>query len=164
MLGSAEATLQPQGNERKAENQRLRWQSRKMENLGLGCAVSHTALCACFSHSIVSSSLRLHRLQPARLLCPWNSSGKNSGVCCHFLLQGTFPTQESNQGLPHSGQILYRLSHLGSLYGPGLPSDEKKKMISCLSSWCSDFCPFWLTPALAGPLPRRSGQYFLPQS
>ena len=26
-------------------------------------------------------------LQPARLLCPWDSPGKNSGVCCHFLLQ-----------------------------------------------------------------------------
>ena len=36
---------------------------------------------------------------PARLLCPWNSSGKNTGVGCHFLLQGIFPTQESNLGV-----------------------------------------------------------------
>ena len=35
----------------------------------------------------------------ARLLCPWNSSGKNTGVGCHFLLQGIFPTQGSNMGL-----------------------------------------------------------------
>ena len=35
-------------------------------------------------------------LQPARLLCPWDFPGKNTGVCCHFLLQGIFPTQGSN--------------------------------------------------------------------
>ena len=29
---------------------------------------------------------------PAKLLCPWDSPGKNTGVSCHFLLQGTFPT------------------------------------------------------------------------
>ena len=28
-----------------------------------------------------------HRQQPARLLCPWDSPGKNTGVGCHFLLQ-----------------------------------------------------------------------------
>ena len=35
-------------------------------------------------------------LQPARLLCIWDSPGKNTGVGCHALLQGIFPTQESN--------------------------------------------------------------------
>ena len=34
---------------------------------------------------------------------------------CHFLLQGTLPTQESKPGLPHCRQTLYRLSHQGSL-------------------------------------------------
>ena len=34
---------------------------------------------------------------------------------CHCLLQGIFPTQESNPGLPHCRQTLYRLSHQGSL-------------------------------------------------
>ena len=33
--------------------------------------------------------------------CPWNFPGKNTGVVCHFLLQGIFPTQGSNPGLPH---------------------------------------------------------------
>ena len=33
---------------------------------------------------------------PARLLCPWDSPGKNTGVGCHTLLQGIFPTQGSN--------------------------------------------------------------------
>ena len=32
---------------------------------------------------------------PARLLCPWASPGKDTGVGCHFLLQGIFPTQRS---------------------------------------------------------------------
>ena len=34
---------------------------------------------------------------------------KNTGVGCHFLLQGIFPTQGSNLGLPHCGQTLYHL-------------------------------------------------------
>ena len=36
---------------------------------------------------------------PARLLCPWDSPGKNTKVGCYFLLQGIFPTQELNPGL-----------------------------------------------------------------
>ena len=38
-------------------------------------------------------------LQPTRLLCPRNSPGKNTGVGCHALLQGIFPTQGLNPGL-----------------------------------------------------------------
>ena len=37
---------------------------------------------------------------------PWDSSGKNTGVGCHFLLQGIFPTQGSNPGLPHCRETL----------------------------------------------------------
>ena len=37
--------------------------------------------------SVVSDSVRPHRRQPTRLPCPWDSSGKNIGVGCHFLLQ-----------------------------------------------------------------------------
>ncbi|WP_410920937.1 hypothetical protein, partial [Pseudomonas aeruginosa] len=36
--------------------------------------------------------------------------GKSTGVGCHFLFQGIFPTQESNPGLTHCRQILYYLS------------------------------------------------------
>ena len=51
----------------------------------------------------------------SRLLCPWNNSpGKNTGVGCQSLFQGIFPTQESNPGLLHCGQILHHLSHQGS--------------------------------------------------
>ena len=35
----------------------------------------------------MSDSVRPHGLQPTRLLRPWDSPGKNTGVCCHFLLQ-----------------------------------------------------------------------------
>ena len=48
------------------------------------------------------------------LLCSWNSLGKNTGVGSRSLLQGIFPTQGSNPGLPYCRQILYRLSHQGS--------------------------------------------------
>ena len=44
-----------------------------------------------------------------------DSPGKNTGVGCHALLQGIFPTQGSHPGLPHCRQILYQLSHQGSL-------------------------------------------------
>ena len=40
-------------------------------------------------------------------------SMKLTGVGCHFLRQGIFPTQGLNRGLPHHGQMLYRLSHQG---------------------------------------------------
>ena len=40
-------------------------------------------------------------LRPSRLLCPWDSPGKNTGVGRHFLLQEIFPTQGSNPHLLH---------------------------------------------------------------
>ena len=55
--------------------------------------------CAYVSCWILSDSL-----QP-RLLCPWNSPGKNTGVVCHSLLQRIFSTQGSNLSLPHCRQI-----------------------------------------------------------
>ena len=59
--------------------------------------------------SVVSNSLQPHGLWPARLLCPWNSPGKNTRVGWHFLLQGIFLTQGWNPGLLLCRQILYRL-------------------------------------------------------
>ena len=63
---------------------------------------------------VVSDSCIPRVGQPTRLLCPWDFPNKNTEVGCHFLLQGIFPTQGSNLGLLHCGQILYQLSHLGS--------------------------------------------------
>ena len=53
------------------------------------------------SHSVMSNSLGHHGLQPTRLLCPWDSPGKNSGVGCHALLLGVFLIQGLNLHLLH---------------------------------------------------------------
>ena len=71
---------------------------RKQSNIDKGVNV----LVSC---SVVSDSLQPCGLQPARLLCPWNSPGKNTGVDCHSLLHGIFPTQGSDTGLLHCRQI-----------------------------------------------------------
>ena len=74
------------------------------------CVCLHACTCECVSCSVMPESLWPHRLQPARLLCLWNSPGKNTWVGCHSLLQGIFLTQGLNLGLLHCGQILYGLS------------------------------------------------------
>ena len=61
------------------------------------------------SHSVLSDSL-----QPHGLYSPWNSLGQNTGVDSLSLLQGIFPTQGWNPGLPLCRQVLYQLSHQGS--------------------------------------------------
>ena len=61
------------------------------------------------SVSVVSDSLL-----PQGLYSPCNSLGQNTGVGSLSLLQGIFPTQELNPGLPHCRQILYHLSHQGN--------------------------------------------------
>ena len=63
------------------------------------------------SHSIMSCSLQPCGLEPTRLLYPWGFPGKNTGVGCHSLLQGIFPTQGLN---PHLLNLLpwhYHLCH-----------------------------------------------------
>ena len=62
----------------------------------------------------MSDSFPPYELWPARLLCPWDFSDKNTGVGSHSLLQGIFLTQVSNLALLHSRQILYHLSYQGS--------------------------------------------------
>ena len=52
-------------------------------------------------------------LWPNGLYSPWNSPSQNTGVGSLSLLQGIFPTQGSNSGLPHCRWILYQLSHKG---------------------------------------------------
>ena len=82
-----------------------------------------------------------------------DSSGKNTGMGCHTLLQGIFPTQELNPGLLHSRQILYHLKHKGkkeaikraamhvslSLQENPLliPESLIQNVFSCLSEDCS---------------------------
>ena len=60
-----------------------------------------------------SLSVTSDSLGPHGLYSPWNSPGQNTGVGILSLLQGIFPTQGLNPGLPHCKQILYQLSHKG---------------------------------------------------
>ena len=107
--------------------------------------------CSC---SIVSNSLWPHGLQPARLLCPWKSSGKNIGGVCHFLLQGIFPTQGLNPALPHCRQILYHLSHQGSPLSPNSVLILQTWNVRCLSpsSWFLPQAFNTVCPSPAHPL------------
>ena len=70
------------------------------------------------TYSGMSDSLRLHGLYPpnvlVRRLCSWNFSSKNTGVVCHFLLQGNFLTQGSNPCLLLWQADLLLLHHLGN--------------------------------------------------
>ena len=58
------------------------------------------------SRLVVSDSL-----QPHGLYSPWDSPGQDAGMGSHSVLQGMFPTQGLNPGLPHYRRILYQLSH-----------------------------------------------------
>ena len=84
-----------------------------------GLGPDREALCVCVCVCIkllvakLCSTLQTHGLGPARLLCPWNSPGKNTGVGYHFLLQGIFLTQGLYPSLLHCRQIPYCLSHQG---------------------------------------------------
>ena len=64
-----------------------------------------------------------------RLLCPWNSPGKNTGVGRHSLLQGIFPTQESNP------------SRSPALQADSLPSEPPEKPTDCLLPCFLKFIP-----------------------
>ena len=63
-----------------------------------------------------------------------DSPGKNIGVDCHALLQGIFPTQGLNPGLPHCRQLLYHLSHQGS------PSDDCRPLLYSVTQSCLTLC------------------------
>ena len=61
-------------------------------------------------HGDVQVARSCPTLQPHGLTSPWNSPGQNPGVGSLSLLQGIFPTQGSNPGLPPCRRILYQLS------------------------------------------------------
>ena len=74
-----------------------------LRQLGRDLAATH------WSSESESRSVMSDSLQPRGLYNPWNSPGQNTGVGSLFLLQGIFPTQGSNPGLPH-----YQLGPRGS--------------------------------------------------
>ena len=79
--------------------------------------------------SIVSDSLRPHGWKPTRLLCPWDSPGKNSGASCHFLLQGNLPDPGIEPVSPASP----------ALAGGFCPTESLGKMVQCVSIISSKF-------------------------
>ena len=66
------------------------------------------------SHSAVSDSCGSMDCSPPGSSVHGDSPGKNTGVGCHALLQGIFPTKGSNPGLPHCRRILNCLTHQGN--------------------------------------------------
>ena len=121
---------------------RKRWRADRHDGIsGLPRVVPYArSLCEC--RSVMSDSLWSHRLQAARLLCPWNPPDQNTGVGSCSLLQGIFPTQGSNPGLPHCRRILYQLSHKGSpriLYWVAYPYSSRSSQhgnqasVSCIA-------------------------------
>ena len=76
------------------------------------------------------------------LYSPRNSPGQNTGVGSLTLLQGIFPTQGLNPGLPHCRQILYQLSHKGSPkilewvdypFSSGSSQPRNQSRVSCIA-------------------------------
>ena len=79
---------------RKQHRQLIIWQikridSTNLERVKLSKEVSFIYPAAAAQSLVVSNSVWPHRRQPTRLLCPWDSPGKNTGVGCHCLLPCT---------------------------------------------------------------------------
>ena len=73
----------------------------------IGQQENNRALCAVLCLATQSiDSLQPHGLEPARLLCPWDSLGNNTGVGCHALLQGIFPNPGVDPRSLHCRRIL----------------------------------------------------------
>ena len=77
-------------------------------------------------------------MESARLLCLWDSPGKNTGVGGHALLRGIFPPQRLNTGLLHCRQILYQLSHNRSRKNTGVGSLSVQ--FSSVAQSCPTLC------------------------
>src|SRR5574337_1312024 len=81
----------------------------------------------------------------ATIVCLWHFPGQNTGVGCHFLLQGIFPTQGLNPGLLHWRQILHHLNHTVLMH------ETSMCVLSHFS--CVQLCETLWTVARQTPLP-----------
>ena len=66
-----------------------KWNYIKIGNVYYRIVYFFVCVCVCISLSAVSVSLEPQGLYPTRLLCPWNSPGKNTGVDCHPFFRGS---------------------------------------------------------------------------
>ena len=101
----------------------LQWSEKWKWNLSATLTLSNPMDCSLPGSSIHRifkatalewSAIAFSALWPWGLYNPWNSLGQNTGVYSLSLLQGIFPTQGWNPGLPHCRWILYQLSHKGN--------------------------------------------------
>ena len=110
--------------------------------------VPRVCACVCTQSRL---TLQPHELYLARLLCPWNSPGRNTGAGCHSLPLGIFPTQGWNSSLLHCRLILCHLSHQGSPKCCGSLSNGK----ACRAVFCQEgverTAPFFLLRHLPVP-------------
>ena len=94
------------------------WGHRFIDNANILAILKRSEKWKCIqlfvTYSVVSNSLQLHELYPARLLCSWDSPGRDNGVGSHSLFQGIFLTQRWNWSLLPCRQILYHLSYHGN--------------------------------------------------
>ena len=88
------------------------------------------------------------------LLCPWDSPGENSGVGCHFLLQGIFPTQGANLHILCSLPLSHQGSHMMWLLEATQPW-----VLETLGAqpFVGNYCPFWYHSFASAGLRRRLG-------
>ena len=85
--------------------------------------------------------------------------GKSTGVGCHFLLQGIFPTQGLNSGFPHCRQILYHLSHLKLEHSLLISTNPMDKVVLKSVSFLSVFYLFLLSLILFSPSASLAVEY-----
>ena len=116
------------------ERVKLKWY-RVQSQVG-SCLESDSVNC-----SVVSNSAIAWTVAPTRVLCPWNSPGKNTGVGSHSFLQRIFLTQGLHPDLLHCRWNLYRLSSventLNCCEGPVLPWVRSRPIWTLGSSFVS---------------------------
>ena len=81
------------------------------------------------SCSVMSNSLQPCGLEPTRLFCPWDFPSKNTGVGCHFLLQGILLTQGPNPCPPTSSALLVDSLPLSHQESPWLSYQKPKRTL-----------------------------------
>ena len=91
-------------------------------------------------------------MQPASFLCPWDLPDKNTGVGCHFLLQGIFLTKGSNPCLLHWQADSLSLSHLGS---PELGDSWLMWEFQVNTEGTQPYVHGYMYPFSSNPLPSR---------
>ena len=113
-----------------------------MPHLGSSC---QSIYLWCVSCSVVSNSLQPHGLRPAKLLCPWNSPGMNTGVDCRSILQRIF--------LPFGGRFftIWATGEAFHLFIQLIMQPWQRVRITS-TAWCKYnflcFLKLWLEPEL----------------